>query len=118
MSYTSSAANTVSELILCSLLAIMLGRLRMTLSEAQNAYLNFSKTIFTPKHHSLNPYRGYDFLKGTGKFESEPLNKHIKALLEERHLPDDELLRERDRERDSDPESCKVSARLTVDLIM
>lgn len=84
------------------LLAIMLGRLRMSLSDAQNASLDFSKRIFTPKRHSLNLKRAHDFLQATGRFESEPLNEHIKALLAERQLPENELLK------DLDPEGCKV----------
>ena len=74
----------------------------MTVAEAQNAYLEFSKTIFTPKHSKLNPTRAYDKLKATGKFESEPLEEHIKALLVEKGLSHDELLK------DADPDSCKV----------
>ena len=85
----------------------MLGRLKLTIAEAQNAYLGLSKNIFARKHHTLNPTRAYDKLKANGKFESEPLNEQMRALLEERGLTNEELLR------DPDDDSCKVSVTLS-----
>jgi hypothetical protein len=81
----------------------MLGRLKMTLAEAQNAYIEWSKTIFTPRHHRLNPVRVIDKFGATGKFESEPLTEHVKTMLHDKQMAHDELLR------DQDPECCKVS---------
>ena len=86
----------------------MLGRLKMTLAEAQSAYLAFANTIFTPKHHKLNPTRAYEKLKASGKYQSEELNKYIKDLLKSRGLPQDELLK------DPDPKNCKVSVNTTL----
>ena len=86
----------------------MLGRLKMTLAEAQSAYLAFASTIFTPKHHKLNPTRAYDKLKASGKYQSEELAKYIKDLLESRGLSEDGLLK------DPDPENCKVSVNITL----
>jgi hypothetical protein len=81
----------------------MLGRLKLTIAEAQNAYLGLSKNIFARKHHTLNPTRAYDKLKANGKFESEPLNEQMRALLEEKGLTNDEPLK------DPDDDCCKVS---------
>ena len=88
-----------------SLLAIMLGRLRMTLAEAQKAYLEFASTIFTPKHHKMNPTRAYDKFKASGKYQTEALNDYLKTLLQEKGLPPDELMK------DPDMENCKVSVK-------
>ena len=89
----------------------MLGRLKMTLAEAQSAYLGFASTVFTPKHHKLDPTRVYDKFKASGKYQSEGLNKYIKELLESRGLSQEELLK------DPDPESCKVSVNITLETL-
>ena len=86
----------------------MLGRLKMTLAEAQSAYLAFASTVFTPKHHKLDPTRVYDKFKASGKYQSEGFTKYIKDLLESRGLSQEELLK------DPDPESCKVSVHVTL----
>ena len=80
----------------------MLGRLRMTLAEAQSAYIDFSQEVFVPKHHGPNPARIYDKFKAEGKFDSKPLKKHFRASIVEKGLDPDELFK------DPDPGSCKV----------
>lgn len=86
------------------LLAIMLGRLRMSLAEAQSAYLELASTVFTPKHHKMNPARAYDKLKASGKYENDGLTDYIKKLLEGKGLPADELLKDSN----LNSENCKV----------
>lgn len=86
-----------------SLLAIMLGRLRMSLNECEKKYLQMSARIFTPARGKGNVVgRGYDFLQADGKFKSEPLEEAIQKILIDLGLPADTLLM------DGDPESCKV----------
>lgn len=87
----------------------MLGRLKMTLAEVQKAYLEFAGTVFTPKHHKMNPTRAYEKLKASGKYQSEPLEEYIKKLLTDRGLPQDELLKDPN----LDPDNCKVLVILT-----
>ena len=80
------------------LLAVMLGRLRMTLDECQDAYLRLSERIFNPRRHNLN-YAGQakDFLFANGRFDSQELEAAIKEILVDRcKVPVDELLQEID----------------------
>jgi patatin-like phospholipase/acyl hydrolase len=85
------------------LLAIMLGRLRMSLDECEKKYLQLSEKIFTPARSRGNVVgKGYDLLQANGKFKSEPLESTIQEILVSLRLSVDELLL------DNDPESCKV----------
>ncbi|RPA79808.1 FabD/lysophospholipase-like protein [Ascobolus immersus RN42] len=85
------------------LLAIMLGRLRMSIDECEDAYLQLSRRIFTPARKDVDVAgRVYDFLKANGKFDAKPLEEIVKHLLIERGLSEDELLL------DKDEDSCKV----------
>ncbi len=80
------------------LLAVMLGRLRMTLDDCQAAYLQLSERIFNPRRRKLN-YAGKakDFLLANGRFDSEELEAVIKEILVDRcKMPEDELLQEKD----------------------
>ncbi|OBT85481.1 hypothetical protein VE02_06195 [Pseudogymnoascus sp. 03VT05] len=45
------------------IIAIMLGRLRMTIPECIEAYTGLSKAIFTPKHSRASPARGIKISK-------------------------------------------------------
>jgi nitrite reductase/ring-hydroxylating ferredoxin subunit len=65
----------------CRLIAIMLGRLRMTLNECEDAYLNLSERIFTPKRSIFSPLRGKDFLLADGKFDYKALEEAIKDII-------------------------------------
>ena len=89
-------------LTLASIIAIMLGRLRMTLDECQSAYTHLSETIFTPVHNPVDPRRLYKYLKASGKFESAPLEDSIKSTISSKQLHDDTLLK------DKDKDACKV----------
>lgn len=85
------------------IIAIMLGRLRMSLDECEEAYKTLSKEIFSATAHgSANPRRMYDFLKANGKFDEKPLESSIRDTLLGRNLAENELLQDRD------PDACRV----------
>lgn len=68
-------------LIFARIIAIMLGRLRMSLDECQAAYTLLSETIFTPVHSSVDPRRVYKFLNAEGRFQTAPLEDSIKSTI-------------------------------------
>ncbi|CZR60142.1 uncharacterized protein PAC_10038 [Phialocephala subalpina] len=85
------------------LIAIMIGRLGLTLDQCQTAYLKLSKRIFNPSRGKLNAIgRAKDFLLADGKFDYKELEDAIKeVIVQDGNLMMDELLQ--------DPESpCKV----------
>lgn len=83
------------------LIAIMLGRLRMTLEECQTAYLKLSERIFNPRRAKFNVVgRAKDFLLVNGKFDWMELEEAIKEIIGYK-LPESTLLQ------DLDPQ-CKV----------
>lgn len=85
------------------LIAIMLGRLRMSVTECIEAYTKLSRSIFTPAHHKVNiTGRAVGFLKAEGKFDSEPLEACIKQMIRDCQLPETALLK------DDDPDAPKV----------
>lgn len=79
----------------------MLGRLRMTLAECEDVYLQLSKEIFTPRRNKHDLFgRSKDFLQVNGKFDSKVLQDAIRECIGKKQ-PDDVLLK--------DPDSpCKV----------
>ncbi|KAJ9647636.1 hypothetical protein H2204_000266 [Knufia peltigerae] len=78
------------------LIALMLGRLRMSVSDCIKAYKEMSKEIFTPNHRTGNfASKSVDFLQGRGRFKSEPLEKSVKQMLTSLGLSEDELLSDR-----------------------
>jgi len=86
------------------LLAIMLGRLRMSVDECESAYLHMSKTIFTRSRATANYLgRAYDFLQAGAKFQAQPLEDSIKNAIRDAGLKEEELLWEKDI-----AESCRV----------
>ena len=89
-------------LTLPRIIAIMLGRLRMSLDECQSAYTHLSQTIFTPVHNPVDPRRLYKYLKASGKFENAPLEDSVKSTILSKQLHEDALLK------DKDPDACKV----------
>ena len=85
------------------IIAIMLGRLRMSLDECEEAYKTLSKKVFSATTRgSANPRRIYDFLKANGKFDERPLEESIRDTLLGRNLAENELLQERG------PDACRV----------
>ncbi|KAF9630389.1 hypothetical protein BFW01_g951 [Lasiodiplodia theobromae] len=85
------------------IIALMLGRLKMSLEECERAYLDLSREIFTPRKQSY-PFigRGVDLVNAYGKFDAKVLENAIKKIIEARSTsPEVELL--------SNPEpECKV----------
>jgi hypothetical protein len=71
-----------------SLIAVMLGRLRMTVGEAITAYLSLSNRVFQKKAHRVT-------VKGKiqGRFDSDELAWAIKEVVKQQGLPEDALLK-------------------------
>ena len=86
------------------LIAIMLGRLRMSLRECEATYIRLSSEIFTPVRNNADPRRVYDFFKANGKFDEKPLELCIKKAVTDYGLDEDALLQEFH----TDLEPCKV----------
>ncbi|KAF3317983.1 hypothetical protein TWF173_009804 [Orbilia oligospora] len=66
------------------LIAIMLGRLRMSIDECIADWVELSKKIFQPKHRKFNLLRVVDFLKANGRFDAEILEAGIKEIIKKR----------------------------------
>lgn len=79
------------------LIAIMLGRLRMSVADCIKAYKDLSQNVFTPRHRIGNVAgKTVDFLKAKGKFRSEPLEECVKQMLRAHNLPEQELVMDQD----------------------
>jgi patatin-like phospholipase/acyl hydrolase len=78
------------------LIAVMLGRLRMTVDECIAAYTTLSDKVFEKKSHRVN-------IKGKlqGRFDSAELERVIKDIIVTCGLDEDALLKDTD-------SSCKV----------
>jgi patatin-like phospholipase/acyl hydrolase len=79
------------------LIAIMLGRLRMTIDKCINAYLSLSDRVFQKKRHRVS-------VKGQiqGRFDSEELAQAVKEVITRQELSEDVLLK------DASETACKV----------
>ena len=62
----------------------MLGRLRMTLEECQEAYLKLGKEIFTPKRAKWDGRRLIDFAQADEKFDSAILERCMKSIIKQK----------------------------------
>ena len=82
------------------LIAIMLGRLQMTVDECIVAYTSLSDKVFEKRSHRVN-------IKGKlqGRFDAAELERAVKQILKARGLAEDALLK------DSTDAPCKVYAR-------
>lgn len=71
------------------LIAVMLGRLCMTVDECIEAYTSLSDKVFEKKSHRVN-------IKGKlqGRFDSAELERTIKQILVSRNLNEDTLLKD------------------------
>ncbi|KAI1745266.1 hypothetical protein F4680DRAFT_401598 [Xylaria scruposa] len=80
------------------IIAIMLGRLRMTIEECIDAYVSLSDGVFQKRKHRFT-------LKGKiqGRFDTQALERAIKNILVMHGYSEDELLR------DESDTSCKVA---------
>lgn len=79
------------------LIAIMLGRLRMTVDECITAYTSLSDKVFEKKSHRVT-------IKGKlqGRFNAAELEQAVKSILIDRGFAENALLK------DSDDAACKV----------
>ncbi|KAF8854495.1 FabD/lysophospholipase-like protein [Acephala macrosclerotiorum] len=81
------------------LLAIMLGRLRMSIDQCEDAYMKFSEDIFTSPNAIA---KAYNLLNATGRFSTQALETNIKEFIDSAGLAQSEKF---DDSRDG---SCKV----------
>ena len=81
-----------------SLIAIMLGRLRMSVEECICAYIELSSRVFQKKHVIPVTIRG----KVKARYSSKELQRAIENVVTARHLDKDTLLK------DTSPQACKV----------
>ena len=80
-----------------SLIAIMLGRLRMSVADCITAYLSLSDRVFRKTRHRVT-------VKGQvqGRFDAEELARAVKEVVKQQGLQDDALLK------DESAAACKV----------
>jgi hypothetical protein len=65
-----------------SIIAIMLGRLRMELGDCEKAYSKLSEKIFTPPRSRANIIgQAIDFLQANGRFDAKVLESTIKECI-------------------------------------
>ncbi len=71
------------------LIAVMLGRLRMTVDECIAAYTSLSDKVFEKKRHRVN-------IKGKlqGRFDTDELERGIKQILRDCGVVEDALLKD------------------------
>jgi hypothetical protein len=80
----------------------MLGRLRMSIDQCQEAYLRLFERIFNPRRAAYNALgRAKDFLQADGRFDSRELEDSIKEIIKGFGASEEALLQ------DADPQ-CKV----------
>ncbi len=74
-----------------SLIAIMLGRLRITIDEYIDAYTTLSDNVFEKKYHRVS-------IKGKlqGRFDTAELERSVKQILANCSLAEDTLLKDTD----------------------
>jgi hypothetical protein len=71
----------------------MLGRLRMSLEDCEDAYLKLSQDIFTPRRSKFAFLSKFaDFLQANGRFDAEVLENTIKDCIESVAGQDDSLM--------------------------
>lgn len=83
------------------LIAIMLGRMRLTVDECILAYSELAPRVFTKVHHRIRLRNG----ETQGRFDHEALEKEVKALLRTHHMDPEALLKGPE-----EGSSCKVYA--------
>ncbi|KAJ0327316.1 hypothetical protein COL5a_006108 [Colletotrichum fioriniae] len=63
----------------------MLGCLRMTVNECEEAYIRLAKTIFKPKRWKYNAFsRGVDFFSASERYDSSKLGSVVKEIIKAR----------------------------------
>ncbi|KAI1375915.1 hypothetical protein F4677DRAFT_105345 [Hypoxylon crocopeplum] len=81
------------------LIAIMLGRMRLTVDECILAYSELAPEVFTKIHHRISLRNG----ETQGRFDHVALEKNVKALLKKHIMDSEALLKEPE-----EGSSCKV----------
>ncbi|KAK1623065.1 hypothetical protein BDP81DRAFT_138501 [Colletotrichum phormii] len=67
------------------IIAIMLGCLRMTVDECEEAYIRLAKTIFKPKRWKYNAFsRSVDFFSASERYDSSKLESVVKEIIKAR----------------------------------
>jgi RecB family endonuclease NucS len=79
------------------LIAVMLGRLRMSVPECIDAYISLSDRIFRKTRHRMT-MRG----RVQGRFNAEELTQAVKEVVKQQGLQEDTLLK------DAPEAQCKV----------
>ncbi|KAH3913970.1 hypothetical protein HBH56_096710 [Parastagonospora nodorum] len=79
------------------LIAVMLGRLRMSVADCITAYLSLSNRVFRKTQHRVT-VKG----KMQGRFDAEELARAVKEVVKQQGLPEDVLLK------DAPEAGCKV----------
>ena len=75
------------------LVAIMLGRLRMSVRDCEAAYLRLSERIFESKRSKVDLLsRSKDFLLANGRFDSQKFEDVIKEMMKEKAMIDSSVL--------------------------
>ncbi|KAI9662792.1 MAG: hypothetical protein M1829_006136, partial [Trizodia sp. TS-e1964] len=87
------------------LIAIMLGRLRMSVSDCIEAYLTLSDRIFQKKKHSPISFKG----KLQSRFDSNELEQAVKDVLKAQDLDEDVLLKDESLN-DGSARACRVQS--------
>jgi hypothetical protein len=77
----------------------MLGRLRMSIDQCEEAYMKFSEDIFTSPNAIA---KAYNLVNANGRFSTQALETNVKELIDNVGLPQSEKF---DDKRD---DSCKV----------
>lgn len=82
------------------IIAVMLGKLRMTLEECEDAYLDLSRDIFKPLRNKVNPKKYTDMWHAKASFDTKALEQAIQKTIVAKQ-PLDSLLYD-------DESDCKV----------
>lgn len=62
----------------------MIGCLKMTLDECEEAYMTMAQEIFQPKRSRINPLRAVDYIQANERFDSKSMEKIIKNIISQR----------------------------------
>jgi len=82
----------------------MLGRLRMSIDQCEEAYVKLSEDIFTPRYTN-DIANAYSIVNAEGRFSTQPLEANIKRLIDHAGLPESEKFDDR-REDSCKPYGC------------
>ena len=92
-----------SGVLTSRLIAVMLGRLRMSVADCITAYLSLSERVFRKTRHRVT-------VKGQiqGRFDSEELARAVRGVVKQQGLQKNALLK------DESSTACKVYVKLHV----